>query len=41
MLHNESRELRSHHVKAVKEVIEKAGMVLLYLPPYSPDFNPI
>ncbi len=33
--------MRSHHVKAVKDVIEKAGMVLLYLPPYSPDFNPI
>jgi len=33
--------MRSHHVKDVKDVIEKAGMVLLYLPPYSPDFNPI
>ena len=33
--------MRSHHVKAVKEVIEEAGMTLLYLPPYSPDFNPI
>lgn len=33
--------MRSHHVKAVKDVVEKAGMVLLYLPPYSPDFNPI
>lgn len=33
--------MRSHHVKAVKEVIEEAGIILLYLPPYSPDFNPI
>lgn len=33
--------MRSHHVKDVKDVIEKAGMGLLYLPPYSPDFNPI
>ncbi len=33
--------MRSHHVKAVKEVIENAGMNLIYLPPYSPDFNPI
>lgn len=33
--------MRSHHVKAVGETIEAAGMVLLYLPPYSPDMNPI
>ena len=33
--------MRSHHVKAVREIIEDAGMTLLYLPPYSPDFNPI
>lgn len=33
--------LRSHHVKAVREVLETAGIELLYLPPYSPDFNPI
>lgn len=33
--------MRSHHVKEVKETIENAGMDLLYLPPYSPDFNPI
>ena len=25
----------------VRALIEKAGAVLLYLPPYSPDFNPI
>ena len=33
--------LRSHHVKAVAEVLAKAEVKLLYLPPYSPDFNPI
>ena len=33
--------MRSHHVQAVKEVIEKAEMELIYLPPYSPDYNPI
>jgi len=30
-----------HKVKQVKEIIEKAGCSLMYLPPYSPDFNPI
>ena len=33
--------MRSHHIKKVAEVLENAGMKLLYLPPYSPDFNPI
>ena len=33
--------LRSHHVKEVKETLEKAGIHFLYLPPYSPDLNPI
>lgn len=33
--------MRSHHVKAVRETIEDAGLMLLYLPPYSPDLNPI
>ena len=33
--------LRSHHVKEVCETLEAAGMIPLYLPPYSPDFNPI
>ena len=32
--------MRSHHVKAVAEAIEDAGINLLYLPPYSPDMNP-
>jgi transposase len=33
--------LRSHKVTGVAELIESAGAILLYLPPYSPDFNPI
>ena len=33
--------LSSHHVKGVREAIEGAGAECLYLPPYSPDFNPI
>lgn len=33
--------LSSHKVVGVRAAIEAAGAVLLYLPPYSPDFNPI
>lgn len=33
--------MRSHHVKAVRELLEGKGMKVLYLPPYSPDLNPI
>ena len=33
--------LGSHKGKAVGEAIEAAGAKLLYLPPYSPDLNPI
>ena len=33
--------MRSHHVKAVREILEATGMKVLYLPPYSPDLNPI
>lgn len=33
--------LSAHKVKSVREAIEAAGARLLYLPPYSPDFNPI
>lgn len=35
--------LRSHHVKEVEEAINHSDkhLTLLYLPPYSPDFNPI
>lgn len=35
--------MRSHHVKKVSETINgsEKDLTLLYLPPYSPDFNPI
>ena len=33
--------LATHKVAGVRETIEAAGARLLYLPPYSPDFNPI
>ena len=33
--------LSSHKVAGVRERIETAGAELLYLPPYSPDLNPI
>ena len=33
--------LGSHKGQRVCELIERAGATLLFLPPYSPDFNPI
>ncbi len=33
--------LSAHKGERVKELIEERGCQLLYLPPYSPDFNPI
>jgi transposase len=33
--------LSAHRVKGVRELIAASGAELLYLPPYSPDFNPI
>jgi transposase len=33
--------LPAHKVHGVREAIEAVGASLLYLPPYSPDFNPI
>lgn len=33
--------LRAHKVDGVQQMIERAGASVLYLPPYSPDFNPI
>ena len=35
--------MRSHHVKEVSKTINDSdkNLTLLYLPPYSPDFNPI
>ena len=33
--------LSSHKVAGVRQAIERTGAMLMYLPPYSPDFNPI
>ena len=33
--------LPARKVGGIREAIEQAGATLLYLPPYSPDFNPI
>jgi transposase len=33
--------LTAHKGERVKELIEERGWELIYLPPYSPDFNPI
>lgn len=33
--------LSSHKVAGIREAIERTGATLLYLPPYSPDLNPI
>lgn len=33
--------LSAHKVNGVQELMKRAGAEILYLPPYSPDFNPI
>lgn len=33
--------LSTHKIRGVREALEAIGARLLYLPPYSPDFNPI
>lgn len=33
--------LKAHHVEGVVEAIKAVGANVIYLPPYSPDFNPI
>ena len=33
--------LATHKIRGVREAIEARGAGLRYLPPYSPDFNPI
>ena len=33
--------LTAHKGERVRELIEERGCELIYLPPYSPDFNPI
>ena len=30
-----------HKTNALREIVEGSGCMLMYLPPYSPDFNPI
>ena len=32
--------MRSHHAKAVKRLLDSSKVTYLYLPPYSPDLNP-
>lgn len=32
--------MKSHHAKAVKELLDSSGVRYIYLPPYSPDPNP-
>jgi len=33
--------LRTHHIQAVGELLRCAKVEIVYLPPYSPDLNPI
>ena len=33
--------LQTHKVEGIRAAIEAVGATVLYLPPYSPDFNPI
>ena len=30
-----------HHIDGIKTMIEEVGALVLFLPPYSPDYNPI
>jgi len=33
--------LSAHHFRGLREMVEARGRRLVYLPPYSPDFNPL
>ena len=33
--------MKSHHAKAVKELLDSSGVRYIYLPPYSPNLNPL
>ncbi|MBP5719137.1 MAG: IS630 family transposase, partial [Abditibacteriota bacterium] len=33
--------LRTHHIDEVRRLLSEAGVMLMYLPAYSPDLNPI
>ena len=30
-----------HHTERVRQLLDTAGILVIFLPPYSPDFNPI
>ena len=30
-----------HHVDGIVDMIQEVGAMVMFLPPYSPDFNPI
>ena len=30
-----------HHTQAITDLFDEAGIAVIFLPPYSPDFNPI
>ena len=30
-----------HHTELVMDLLKEAGIVVIFLPPYSPDYNPI
>ena len=33
--------MESHHAKAVRNLLDSSGVRYIYLPPYSPDLNPV
>jgi hypothetical protein len=38
---SDGQPLKAHKGEGVRELIEERGCELVFLPPYSPDFNPI
>ena len=30
-----------HHVPEIQKLVEDTGIIMMYLPPYLPDYNPI
>lgn len=30
-----------HHTQETKELLESTGILVIFLPPYSPDYNPV
>ena len=30
-----------HHIREVKQLLSQAGILVLFLPPYGPDLNPL